>query len=50
LQKRSDRSERVIPGDKKSGTKKIKPGWKNYRNEFRNALHTLLRLRSGGVL
>ena len=49
LRGRSNRAERVDPVDKKSGTRKIKPSWKHYRNEFRNALHTLARVRSGGV-
>jgi hypothetical protein len=50
LRIRSQRAEQVIPKVKTSGTKKINPGWNDYRNEFRNALHTLANLRSGGVL
>jgi hypothetical protein len=50
LRSRSDRAERVIPKDKTSGTKKINPRWKDYRNQFRNAFYTIVRLKSGGVL
>jgi hypothetical protein len=45
LRARSDRSERVDPSDKKSGTRKIKPRWATFRPDFRNALGTLARLR-----
>jgi hypothetical protein len=50
LRSRSSRAERVKPSDKKSGTRKINPRWSSYRQEFRNHLKTIARLRSDGVL
>jgi len=50
LRSRSSRAERADPKDKKSGTISITPRWASYREEFRNHLRTLARLRSGEVL